>query len=210
MKKLVIIGAGGCGREVAWIVSRINAVRPEFDLVGFIDSVNPEGTIVNGYSVLGYLPWLEHNKDVYAVIAISKPSVRKQIAMFLSENCPELRFANILDPTIAISNSIRLGQGIIMYPSVGFSIDASVGDHVILNARAIFGHDVQIGSFCTISTTVDILGNVIVGEGSSIGAKAVILEKKRIGCNAVVGLGSVVVKNVPDNCTVFGNPALII
>ena len=37
MKDLVIVGAGGFGREVAWLVEEINEVSKEWNLVGFID-----------------------------------------------------------------------------------------------------------------------------------------------------------------------------
>ena len=37
MKDLYIIGAGGFGREVAWLVERINDVAPIWNLKGFID-----------------------------------------------------------------------------------------------------------------------------------------------------------------------------
>ena len=37
LKSLYIIGAGGFGREVAWLVERVNKVKPTWDLKGFID-----------------------------------------------------------------------------------------------------------------------------------------------------------------------------
>ena len=44
-------------------------------------------------------------------------------------------------------------------------------------------------------------------KGASIGANATILPGITIGEGAMVGAGSVVVKNVPANTTVVGNPA---
>lgn len=37
LKDLYIIGAGGFGREVAWLVRRINTVTPTWTIKGFID-----------------------------------------------------------------------------------------------------------------------------------------------------------------------------
>lgn len=37
MKKLIIIGASGFGREVAWLVERINKVKETWNLMGFLD-----------------------------------------------------------------------------------------------------------------------------------------------------------------------------
>lgn len=53
-------------------------------------------------------------------------------------------------------------------------------------------------------------GNPIIGNNVTIGANVTIIGKIHIGNNVVVGAGSVVVKDVPDNCVVAGNPARII
>ena len=37
MKDIVIIGAGGFGREVAWLIESINEVANEWNIVGFVD-----------------------------------------------------------------------------------------------------------------------------------------------------------------------------
>ena len=37
LKPLVIMGAGGLGREVAWLVADINRQKREWDFVGFVD-----------------------------------------------------------------------------------------------------------------------------------------------------------------------------
>lgn len=47
-------------------------------------------------------------------------------------------------------------------------------------------------------------------EGASIGSNATILCGITIGKNALIGAGAVVVKDVPDNAVVAGNPAKII
>lgn len=49
-----------------------------------------------------------------------------------------------------------------------------------------------------------------IGDNVSLGANVCIMGNITIGNNVVVGAGSVVVKDVPDNCVVAGNPAKII
>lgn len=49
----------------------------------------------------------------------------------------------------------------------------------------------------------------IIGDNVMLGANVVILGDITIGNNVVVAAGSVVVKDVPDNCMVAGNPAVI-
>lgn len=50
----------------------------------------------------------------------------------------------------------------------------------------------------------------IIGNHVSLGANVNIIGNITIGDNVAVGAGSVVVKNVPNNCIVAGNPAKIV
>lgn len=50
----------------------------------------------------------------------------------------------------------------------------------------------------------------IIGDNVTLGANVVIIGNIHVGDNVIVGAGSVVVKDVPDNCVVAGNPAKII
>ena len=49
-----------------------------------------------------------------------------------------------------------------------------------------------------------------IGERCHIGACAIIGAGVRIGDGCVVAAGSVVLKDVPDNCIVMGNPARVV
>ena len=51
---------------------------------------------------------------------------------------------------------------------------------------------------------------ILIKEGAFIGARSIILKGVTIGRHSVVGAGYVVLKDVPDNCIVAGNPAKII
>ena len=53
MKNIVIIGAGGFGREVQWLLERMNEKEKQWNLLGYIDDGVAVGTIVDGLPVLG-------------------------------------------------------------------------------------------------------------------------------------------------------------
>ena len=53
-------------------------------------------------------------------------------------------------------------------------------------------------------------GRPTIDDNVSLGANVVIIGGVHIGKNAIIGAGSVVVKDVPDNCVVAGNPAKVI
>lgn len=50
----------------------------------------------------------------------------------------------------------------------------------------------------------------VIGDNVTLGANVIIIGGVHIGNNVVVGAGSVVVKDVPDNTVVAGNPAKVI
>ena len=49
-----------------------------------------------------------------------------------------------------------------------------------------------------------------IGNNVTLGCHVAIIGDVTIGNNVTVGAGSIVVKDIPDNCVVAGNPAKII
>ena len=81
MKNIVIIGAGGVGREVSLIIEKINKLKATWNLIGFIDdNINSWNKVINGYPVIGGINCLEAlPSDTYVVIAIANYNVKKKI-----------------------------------------------------------------------------------------------------------------------------------
>mgnify|MGYP006235091427 FL=1 len=68
-------------------------------------------------------------------------------------------------------------------------------------------HNCLIEDYVTIAPSVSLMGNVKIGKHAYIGAGAVIKQGVQIGPRSTVGMGSVVVKDVPEDTIVYGNPA---
>ena len=77
----------------------------------------------------------------------------------------------------------------------------------VLNAKKI-GRNFKIKHMITVGNSND--GIPIIGDNVSVGCGAVIAGNIVVGDNVNVGANCVVVKDVPSNCTVVGNPAYIV
>lgn len=71
-------------------------------------------------------------------------------------------------------------------------------------------HNVVIFEDVIVVAHAMLAGSVTVGSGAWIGPSAAILQRLTIGERALVGMGAVVIRDVPENVTVAGNPARII
>lgn len=84
-------------------------------------------------------------------------------------------------------------------------------------ATVISAHSIGKNFFCLHLTTLGkadqrqkILNRPTIGDNVTLGANVTILGNIKIGDNVTIGAGTIITKNVPNNCTVVGNPARII
>ena len=208
MKDLIIIGASGFGREVAWLVERINKMEPTWNLLGFVDDNEKiHGKSINSYNVLGGCDCLSNYPDAYIVCAVGASKIRKMIIDKVKKMYPYAKFATLIDHTVEISNYLNIGEGSIICAHTILTVNIEVGKHVILNLDCTVGHDAILHDFVTVYPNVNISGNTEIGMCSELGTGTQIIQGKKIGANTIVGAGSVVVKDIPDSCTAVGCPA---
>jgi len=114
---------------------------------------------------------------------------------------------NAIHPSAVISASVRLGDGVMIAANATINPMAEIGRGVICNTSSSIDHECIIGDFAHIAPGVVLCGNVNVGRSTFIGANSVVRQGINIGSNVTIGAGTVVVKDIPDNAIVVGNPA---
>jgi len=202
-KKILIVGAGGLGREVyTWLCDTGKSDQ----ILGFINDVSDA---LDSYDypvkILGDIKNHECLTDVVYVMAVMSPNGKSKVASLLKAKGCE--FMTFIHPTAIVAPNAKLGKGVVITPGCIVSCDVEMGDFVFLNTQSTLGHDVKVGSYTSINGKVEISGFVEIGKGVTIGSRVVVLPKKKIASGTTVGAGSVVVGNINQPITVFGNPA---
>lgn len=208
MKDLIIIGASGFGREVAWLIERINRVNPTWKLLGFIDDNElMQGATVNHYPVLGKTEDVVRFPDAYYVCAVGASKIREHIIERVKAYNPSIRFGTVIDPTVEMSDLVTIGEGTIICAHTIITVNITIGSHVIINLDCTVGHDAILQDFVTLYPSVNVSGITNIGRAVELGTGLQIIQGKTVGDYSIVGAGAVIVKDIPPKCTAVGSPA---
>ncbi len=208
MKDLIIFGASGFGREVAWLVERINKVAPTWKLLGFMDDADDiQGKKINGYEVLGKTADVAKYSDAYFVCAVGASRTREKIVNNLKSVNPNIKFGTVIDPSVEKSDLVSIGEGSIVCAHTIITVNISIGKHVIINLDCTIGHDAVLKDFVTLYPSVNVSGITNIGHAVELGTGMQIIQAKSVGDYSIIGAGAVVVKDIPEKCTAVGSPA---
>lgn len=202
---IVVIGAGGFGREVAWLLEEIDAREPAWELLGFLDDAPV--TTPEGYPVLGTVEgWLATGaRDAHLVCAVGEPTTRARIIARCA--AAGRRFATLVDPEVRRSRHVTIGEGSIVCAGNILTTNVRLGRHVIVNLDCTIGHDVTIDDFGSVMPGVHISGDVRLGRGVYVGTGAAFVQGVSVGAWTVIGAGAVVASDLPAGRIAVGVPA---
>ena len=204
---LVIVGAGGFGRETAALVRAVNeaAPSPVWNVVGLLDDGDPPvpGALERlGLEVIGPTASVVDHPNY--VISINQPSVRERISRLADDGGS--RAATLVHPTALIGPDVQIGEGCIVSALTAFTTNIRIGRHVQINIGAAFGHDCVVEDFAYIGTRSIINGEVVVGAGATVWTGVDTKQGVSIGARAVVGAGAALIRDVAADDTVAGVP----
>lgn len=205
MRRVVVVGAGGFGRETLDVIAELGST---YALAGVLDdapsAVNLDRLRRLGVAHLGPVDdWLARGDDADYAVAVGRPDTRRELVARFAGRTP----ATLVHPSAGIGSLPDFGPGVIVCAGVQVSTNVRLGAHVHLNPNATVGHDAVLEDFVSINPAATISGECTIGAGTLVGAGAVVLQGRTVGPDAVVGAAACVVRDVPAATTVKGVPA---
>lgn len=206
---LIIIGAGGLGREITGIVDDINAAAPgTWEILGFVDDGEPdterlariELPHLGGKDCLGGL-----SEGTHYVIGIGSGAPRRKLSAVAEE--AGLTAATLVHPSASVGRDVGIAPGSILCAGVTVTTNVDLGAHTILNLGVTVGHDTVLEDFVTVHPQVALSGECRIGTEVVMGTSSAIIQGRSIGARTIVGAGAVVVKDLPADVTAVGAPA---
>ncbi|MES2606908.1 MAG: NeuD/PglB/VioB family sugar acetyltransferase [Pseudomonadota bacterium] len=207
--KLVIFGAGGHGRELAWLAQM--AGWKAADIMFVVDSREYLSAPVNGIPVLLLADLSVSGTRTGFVVALGDSRLRERAA----DKCLHagLEPVTLQAPGALLSDTVRTGAGSVICAGSILTTNVTLGRHVHVNIGCTISHDARIADFATLSPGVRLSGHVVIGEHAFLGTGAVVINGSEqhplvIGANAVVAAGACVTTSVAAGSLVAGVPAV--
>lgn len=200
IRRIVIVGAGGFGREVllwagdAW---------PDHaaDIAGFL-SADPALPVP--LPILGDPATFVPDAGDGLLLAIGIPQVRRRVAEALLAR--DAKFLTLVHPTAMVAPSAAIGAGSILCPYSIASDAARLGRFTLINYHSSLGHDASAGDFSVLSPYATLGGGAAIAEDVFLGLHASIGPAKNVGPRSKVSANSAALADAPEDSIVFGVP----
>lgn len=206
MKRLIIMAAGGCGREILQWALDMNEKVPRWDFFGFLDY---DEHILDGKNSVAAIIGNDDNYEICDndefICAVGNGTLREKIINKMEGR--GAKFINLIHPTAIIARSVKLGGGVVVYPYSLITADTTIGKGCMINMNCSVAHDVEMGEYCTISPNCNITGMCRIGKHVFMGTGVQIIPAMKVEDGAYICAGSVVMTRVKEGTKVIGNPA---
>jgi len=212
MRDVILFPFSGNAREAIITILALNSVEPTWNILGFIDdNTDLYGKECCGFKVLGGRDKLSEFQSAKILAVPGNPDnfiMRREIIYQLSVTRD--RFATIIDPSCRIATDSDIGVNTLIMGNVTISCSVVIGDHCVILPNTVISHDSKIEDYSLVGSNVSISGSCNIGWNCYVGSGSNIRGNLKIGSCSLIGIGSCVIKNVPENATVVGNPARVL
>ena len=198
MKDLIIVCAGGFGREVYYMAKEIG----EWNIKGFIDDdIHALDGVNIALPIIGTIKdWTPSDNEVFA-LGVAAPRTKEKVVEIMHSK--GAKFETIISPYAYVNETVEMGEGCIISGSVG---DCTKLGNFVNIMGSMIGQDTTIDDFSTTTGYTNIVC-AHLGKRVFVGSHAVVMNDRKVGDDAFICAGSIVFSNVKSGAKVFGNPA---
>lgn len=207
MERLVFLGMGGNNSDILDAVHEINAIRPTYEVLGYVTGDGKPARAESGLRCLGdfeAVRALPRNVKV-AGFAFGPGGYRTWPNMVADLGLPTDRFATVIHPRAYVSPQSTVGGGSVILAGTTVGALVTIGDHVVILQNVGLSHDDEIGDYSCITVGGSFSGGVRVGRNCFLGTNATIIESS-IGDGSMIGAGTLIRHDVPPGEVWVGNP----
>lgn len=207
IQRILIVGAGGFGREVFnWACDAWPDRREQIS--GFLSA---DDRLLDGFDygleIIGSPKDYSPSEGDGFILAIGVPYVRRQVAEHLESRGAE--FLTLIHPKAVVAASASIGAGAILCPYAIASDSCRVGRFVLVNYHASLGHDACAGDFSVLSPYATLGGQATIEHDVFLGLHASVGPGKKVGARSKVSANSCVLTSTPCDSLIFGVPGRI-
>ena len=199
---ILILGAGQLSKQATDIFLKNNR-----KIIGFVDD-NVKNYSYRGIPILNNIHNKLHEefnpKITKLFIAIGDNKVRQDLFNKFKNN---FEFDNCVDKNIIKAHNVKIGVNNFVAPFTNIGHNVVIGNGNIINDYAMICHDTTCGDFNSFCPKSCIGAYTKIGDLNFFGSGTFVRTKSKIGANNVVGVQSTVIKNLTNDCIVYGTPA---
>ena len=200
MKQIAIYGAGGFGRELAWLIECSSTEQNEYTVACFIDDNEKiHGKVINDIPVLGLKAAKHEFPHAYVVGSVPQPKVRQ--TMMEKAAAEGFIYETLIAPSVQRSRSIDVGVGTIICAGCVLTTNIVIGAHVQINLNCTIGHDVILEDYVTLAPGVLVSGYVHLGKRVYVGTGATFVngtlnDPIMVGDDVIIDAGACVTNSI--------------
>lgn len=212
MKKLILVGASGYGRDIAERVMQLPDYGVNIIIKGFLVHKKEYLHSLDDYSnyppIIGMVDDYNIQEDDYFLCTLGDVNEKKKVVMPLKER--GAKFYTFIHPHAYVSKDAEIGEGTIILEMATIGSGAKIGAFCLIQISSVVAHGNRVGRFSRIDCHAVSVGKAEIGEAATIHTSAVLNHGVKVGDGAIVGACSFVIRNVKPGTTVMGNPAKLV
>jgi len=204
--KAIIIGAGTYGQVYC------EYLKEDYDIIGFVDD-NEEllGKHFCGVPVLGNFNYIVESVDKTVNIFVPIGNNKTRVSLINKLEVLGYNLPSFIHKSSHIHQSVQLGKTVYALPGCNIMPFSTIEDYVMISMGVNIAHHTVLGKGSFYSQGTNVGACITINSYAFCGIGSTIMTGVHtVGNNTTIGSGALVIKDVPDNAVVVGNPGRVI